>query len=75
MQIESLQAEINNLESAGYHQHHAAWAKGYFCRREFEKSPYQGKFGEGFILDVPSWETTRYHRVMYFIKKEEHNEN
>lgn len=50
------------------HLHHEAWAKGYISRRsEGYVERYSGKFGKGFTIHRPSWQTTNYHNIEYWI--------
>lgn len=55
--------------------HHEATHAGYVSRLlecdEIEAKPYSGRFGEGFTVHLPMYESTRYHRVLYYIKKKE----
>ena len=52
-----------------YKYHHSAYAKGYVSRKgiDREAEPYKGKFGIGFLVRRPLWNTTRYHEVSYYI--------
>lgn len=53
-----------------YRYHHTASARGYISRRA-EPTPesYTGKYGHGYIVRRPRWDTTRYHYVTYYIKE------
>lgn len=53
------------------HEHHTSWARGYISRRTGGVlMKYEGKFGKGFVLHEPSWRSTFYHHVTYYIFKE-----
>ena len=56
--------------------HHTATARGYVSRRsgaDHPIEPYKGKFGEGYKIYSPRWDTTRFCNVTYYIfdKKQE----
>ena len=60
------------LESRGVlYEHHESTFKGYISRKlsvdELPVLPYKGKFGVGFKVLLPNWESTNYSRVKYFI--------
>lgn len=60
------------LESRGVlYEHHESTFKGYISRKlsvdELPVLPYKGKFGTGFKVLLPNWESTNYSRVKYFI--------
>ena len=67
--------DLLSLESNGvlYEHHEATW-RGYLSRKlspeELPVYPYTGKFGKGFKVLLPNWESTNYSRVKYFIYKE-----
>ena len=51
--------------------HHTASAKGYISRKIDEVvSEYNGKFGRGYKVEKPRWDTTNYHTVEYWIVEE-----
>lgn len=56
-----------------YYLHHTAYYKGYVSRKADYESlpviPYKGRYGEGYIVDLPSYQSTRYCRRQYFILK------
>ena len=58
---------------SGYHYHHTAAARGYISRRvKFDSrpaEPYNGRFGRGYIVRSPRWDTTNYHYVTYYIEE------
>lgn len=60
------------LKSRGVlYEHHESTFKGYISRKlsvdELPVLPYKGKFGVGFKVLLPNWESTKYSRVKYFI--------
>ena len=61
---------INEILNAGYTLHHIASQRGYISRRgEDEIIPYKGKFGDGYKVLSPRWDTTQYVRVSYYTKE------
>lgn len=54
-----------------YKFHHSATARGYVSRRGIDRiaEEYHGKYGDGFIVRRPRYDTTHYHEVTYFIKE------
>lgn len=56
-----------------YYLHHTSYARGYVSRKadydDLPVHPYKGRFGSGFIADLPSYESTRYCRRQYYIMK------
>ena len=58
---------INNAE---YKLHHRATRRGYVSRRSRPGvEQYSGKFGTGYIVRFPRYDTSRYHTVEYYIKE------
>ena len=58
---------INNPD---YYEHHTASRRGYLSRKsEQQVEEYSGKFGKGFILVTPRYDTTQYVYVTYYIHK------
>ena len=58
---------INNPE---YVEHHTASRRGYESRKGNGRvEGYKGRFGEGYILVRPRYDTTRYVYVTYYIKE------
>lgn len=55
-----------------YKYHHTATAKGYVSRKgvDHEALPYVGKFGTGYVVHTPRFDTTRYHYVTYYVLEE-----
>ena len=56
-----------------YYLHHTAYYKGYVSRKvvydDLPVVPYKGRFGTGYTVDLPSYESTRYCRRQYYILK------
>ena len=51
-----------------YRVHHTASRRGYESRKSQGRvEPYNGKFGNGYILITPRYDTTRYVSVTYYI--------
>ena len=54
--------------------HHSSWKRGYISRKltpsEYPCYPYSGRFGTGYAVEVPSYKSTQYHTIAYFVKKE-----
>lgn len=52
--------------------HHTAAHRGYVSRKsEGVANEYSGKFGTGYTIDRPRWDTTNYVDREYWILKEE----
>lgn len=56
-----------------YYLHHTSYVRGYVSRKvvydDLPVVPYKGRFGTGYIVDLPSYESTRYCRRQYYIMK------
>lgn len=65
------------LNDDRYYLHHTSYARGYVSRKADYDSlpavPYKGRFGTGYIVDLPSYESTQYCRRQYYILKEVFN--
>lgn len=65
------------LNDDRYYLHHTSYAKGYVSRKADYDSlpvfPYKGRFGTGYTVDLPSYESTQYCRRQYYILREEYN--
>lgn len=57
-----------------YYLHHTSYAKGYVSRKADYDSlpvfPYQGRYGTGYTVYLPSYESTQYCRIQYYVLKE-----
>lgn len=67
--------DLIQLENKGIlFEHHESTCQGYISRKlspeQLPVYPYTGKFGRGFKVLLPNWESTNYSRVKYFIYKE-----
>ena len=54
-----------------YYLHHTAAARGYLSRKidHFGPREYTGKFGTGYIVERPRWDTSNYHYIDYYIHR------
>lgn len=51
----------------GLHLHHTAFSRGY-VRKDFKiVTPYEGKYGRGYIVEQRCPFSTRYHYKTYFV--------
>mgnify|MGYP003292593277 CR=1 FL=1 len=58
----------NNLN---YKFHHSALRRGYVSRKSEGKiEEYSGRFGKGYILITPNWNSTQYVNISYYIKQD-----
>ena len=56
-------------EVYGLHLHHIAAKAGYVSRKlEYIREEYYGRFGEGYVLLRPRWDTKRYVYCEYWVK-------
>ncbi len=59
---------IDELYVEGYEFHHSALKRGYMNRKiEGEVNYYNGRFGEGYTIEKPRYDTTQYHTIQYFV--------
>lgn len=73
--MESIHTTLGTLlKDDRYYLHHTSYAKGYVSRKaEYDSLPavpYKGRFGTGYTVDLPSYESTQYCRRQYYILKE-----
>lgn len=63
--------KYENLIKKGYKLHHKATAPGYTSRKRAHGEPkeYHGRFGDGFTVDFPRWDTSRFVTREYWIKE------
>lgn len=60
---------INEIEST-MTLHHTASRRGYVSRRtEGKVERYEGRFGKGYIISLPRWDTTQYVTIKYYIEE------
>lgn len=61
--------ELENNKN--YELHHIASRRGYVSRKsDGIVEHYTGKFGNGYVLVTPRFDTTQYVNVSYYIAKE-----
>lgn len=67
--IKNLQAVFDILGECSYDHHHSATRKGYISRKNAgELEYYDGRYGKGFIIALPSHTGTMYHTIKYHVK-------
>lgn len=58
-------------QSGEYKLHHSSKRLGYVSRKieddDAIATPYSGKYGVGYVVDLPRWDTTRYVTREYWI--------
>ena len=60
------------LKKMHYIMHHEASMRGYISRKwDAGICEYSGRFGDGYLLVYPRWDTTNYVYVEYWVKEEE----
>ena len=53
-----------------YAEHHTSTQRGYISRKSVGiVKEYRGKYGTGYVLLTPRWDTTQYCYCTYFIMK------
>lgn len=64
---------VNYLSEHGYKYHHTEPRRNYVSDRQraFNAYMYNGKYGEGYIIETPRYNTTNYCWISYFIKEKE----
>lgn len=64
----TIQELINN---PNYKLHHTSSRRGYLSRKSQGRVyEYNGRFGKGYILETPRFDTTQYTYISYFILKD-----
>ncbi len=50
--------------------HHAASRRGYVSRKNIKgiAESYNGRFGKGYLVITPRWDTTQYVTVEYYVE-------
>jgi hypothetical protein len=57
-------------KSSKFELHHTALTRRYISRKtDGFVTPYQGKFGKGYTLEHPNWDSNRYSFISYYIQK------
>lgn len=73
--MKKVNTTIEEIISKGYAKHHVASAQGYISRKPNPDgtygyiTKYNGRFGDGYILHEPRYDTSKYHTVTYYIKE------
>ena len=64
-------SEIEEMVKRGeLREHHTAANRGYISRKaEAIVGKYSGKFGEGYTVSRPRWDTTQYYYVTYYVRQ------
>lgn len=62
---------VHEIESnAAYYLHHTASRRGYVSRKSSGTvEPYSGKFGTGYVVISPRYDTTQYVNIAYYIAR------
>lgn len=60
------------INNTGYKYHHESTAKGYVSRKSHAGGgvlayPYEGRFGKGYVVFSPRYDTTNYCFVRYYL--------
>ena len=51
-----------------FEHHHTAWKRGYVSRKcDGIAQEYHGRYGDGWVILTPSWKSTEYCHVEYYI--------
>lgn len=59
---------LEEADTDTLHKVQTAYAKGYFPRkREPAIENYKGRYGEGYKVHLPAYNTSRYHIVEYWV--------
>lgn len=61
-------------EKGLFYRHHTSWRQGYISRKIEEKDfpieSYDGRFGKGYKVSRPSWSSSQYSLVDYYIEND-----
>ena len=62
---------VAELSAQGYKVHHTAWASGYLKRRPESVTTHRHSTRQfnGYVIEIPSSTSSRYHIRIYFVKK------
>lgn len=70
MALKELESKVRNGELK---YHHTVKALGYVSRRtlreEYKIESYAGRFGKGYKIHTPSFDSTRYHDISYYVEQ------
>lgn len=63
-------ANVAEIENRGYTCVKTSWKRGYLSRRLAEPiiKPYNGRYGKGYTVEYPSWNSTQYHYISYHVQ-------
>ena len=65
MRREELEQEVN---AGRLHELHTSWTRGYVSRKgRGIVRPYNGRYGVGYVLLTPSWQSTTYCHITYYV--------
>ena len=68
-----IQTRLDVVTSGRYELHHTALHSGYVSRKKSSMSckavKYSGRYGSGYIVDIPNWNSTQYCIREYWILK------
>lgn len=57
------------LIKLGYREHHTATERGYISRKiDHVTTEYNGRFGSGYKVHYPRFDTNNFHYVTYYVK-------
>ena len=61
--------QIEKLNEQGILKHsHTSWRRGYVSRCfDGNAFPYDGRFGRGYVIHRPSWQSTQYSLIEYYL--------
>lgn len=66
----STEQALKHILANGYTVHHTARKRGYVSRKQPDGIliPYSGRFGTGYMLLQPAWDSTQYCFCTYYTK-------
>ena len=68
---EELKSAINTLVQNGYSLHHTSVIVGYVSRKTWARIElYEGRFGKGFKILEPRYDTSRFVYCAYYVKED-----
>lgn len=61
---------VAEIENKGYRCVKTSWKRGYLSRMITEPviREYNGRYGKGYTVEYPAWESTNYHYISYHVK-------
>lgn len=63
-------SNLDDMEKEGKLKYsHSAFTRGYISRKitDPEATPYNGRYGKGYIVDCPNYQSTSYSHRLYYI--------